>query len=662
MVVRPPRQIRPSTIATLVLAVAVPTALFAQEGGGDVSRTPDGRILHRRSPEPGETAVADTPVFVYEPGGSDREAPTDLVRDGVNIPRPSASTRPNAGELIHTADGLARPPGAAPPSSPGAPSPAAEAARDPSALLPPSPSTILPDDTATDPPSGEPDRDPGGDPGGEPARDEAPPAGDPGDPAAPPDVPATSDGGADPASDPALGPGGEPTEPDPREGLGSEAHPDRDTGREGTLHYNEVFDPSVVPFKRNRALDAVGADYVLRVSSARMERLEPTGNRLERGREVFWGSLLLDGEAGRRVPIPSVSPESQILSYQANPAQTVVFERDAAGNYYATPELDGRLRLVFVTDAPAHWFGRALPRDARAEDVPRALRPKLPRPIHAEALAVARQIGVTPEMGYVPALEALVAWFRAFSPGEPPPERGSVYRDIALGKTGICRHRGHAFVITAQALGIPARYVFNEAHVFVEVYLPGDEPGWLRIDLGGGADELRVHGAEGKRLHQPLMTDPFAQPPEFADAEAAGATRVEGLPAEETPAAPGSAPIADDAAPTIEAPIARARPAPHLQPTKTTIAVSETLVFRGDGVRVSGRVTTARGAPIANGAVQVLLARAADREAVALLGTAAISDGRFAVEVAIPPRQSPGSYEIIAEFLGDGVHAPSVGE
>src|SRR5690606_33870337 len=69
MVVRPPRQIRPSTIATLVLAVAVPTALFAQEGGGDVSRTPDGRILHRRSPEPGETAVADTPVFVYEPGG-----------------------------------------------------------------------------------------------------------------------------------------------------------------------------------------------------------------------------------------------------------------------------------------------------------------------------------------------------------------------------------------------------------------------------------------------------------------------------------------------------------------------------------------------------------------------------------------------------------------
>ena len=35
---------------------------------------------------------------------------------------------------------------------------------------------------------------------------------------------------------------------------------------------------------------------------------------------------------------------------------------------------------------------------------------------------------------------------------------------------------------------------------------------------------------------------------------------------------------------------------------------------------------------------------------------------RFAVDVAIPPRQSPGHYEIVAEYIGDGVFAPSVGQ
>jgi hypothetical protein len=54
-------------------------------------------------------------------------------------------------------------------------------------------------------------------------------------------------------------------------------------------------------------------------------------------------------------------------------------------------------------------------------------------------------------------------------------------------------------------------------------------------------------------------------------------------------------------------------------------------------------------------------ARRADAAPLALLGTAAIQDGRYTVEVAIPARQSPGSYELISEFLGDGTFAASVG-
>jgi len=641
-------KLRSSLLAFGVLAI-VPTVLFAQSSTDEISRTSDGRILHRRSPEPGDAPVADTPVFVYEPGDSDRAVPKDLVRDGLSLPRPSASTEASDGEPIHTAKGLAKSPTAVPPDPEPLPAPGPGTVNDPSApFAPVAPPPSVTDQDASQDPSADAvsvvDNDIA--PSGDAIEGDGGPSAD------------GADGGT--RSSPAAG---DPPIDDPRQGLGDEARPDRDTEREGTLHYNEVFDPSVVPFKRNRSLDVIGSDLTLQVSEGRMERMEPVGNRLERGREVFWGSVLLAGSAGERIPIPSVSPEGSILSYQANPPQEVRFERDQAGNFYATPEFDGRLRLVFVTDAPAHWFGRSLPLGARFDQVPRALRPKVPRAIQREALEVAAAIGIPAGAGYSAALEKLVAWFRAFEPGLPPPAQGSVYRDIALGKKGICRHRGHAFVVTAQSLGIPAHYVFNEAHVFVEVYIPGEDAGWLRIDLGGGADELQVHGAEGKSLHKPLTTDPFEKPPAFTDSEAAGATRVEGMPdaadtADGSRAGPGNGGVLMP----LEGPIVRARPAPSLEPTRTTIAASESLVFRGDAVRISGQVTALRGAAIPSGSVQLLLASGPGKDAVALLGTATLQGGRFAVAVAIPQRQIPGHYEIIAEYVGDGVFAPSVGE
>ncbi len=622
--------LRTTIIALGVLVV--PTMLFAQSGDGDVSRTSEGRILHRRSPEPGDAPVADTTVYVYAPGDSERNLPLDLVRDGESMPRPSTSTEARDNEPIHTPQGLERPPAPGLNTVPGP-------VTDPSAPTPPTPDLDVQGDGI-----GSIDDD------AEVSNES--PAGD--SSAFDPDA-TTPSTNPDPNAAPV-----DPTPDDPRNGLGDEAAPDRDTEREGTLHYNEVFDPSVVPFKRNRALDVVGEDLVLRVSEGRMERLEPRGNRVERGREVFWGSVLLSAQAGERIPIPSVSPEGNILSYQANPPQEVRFERDAAGNFYATPELDGRLRLVFVTDAPAHWFGRSLPVSARFDQVPRNLRPKVPRNVQREALEVAAAIGISDDMSYSAMLEKLVVWFREFEPGEPPPTQGSVYRDIALGKRGICRHRGHGFVITAQALGIPAHYVFNEAHVFVEVYIPGDNAGWLRIDLGGGADELQVHGAEGKSLHRPLMNDPFEKPASFTAAEAAGATHVEGMPGEREGSGPELGPGGTMV--PLEGPVVRARPEPSLEQTRTTIALSESLVYRGDAVRITGQVTTTRGAPIASGTVQLLLTHGPEREAVALLGSASVRAGQFAADVAIPPRQAPGNYEIIAEFVSDGVYASSIGE
>jgi len=620
-----------------VLGVLVPGALFAEAGWPDeVSRAPDGRILHRKTRDPNESGVAEAPIFVYDPGSKDA-IPKDVVRDGRPLERPKASPEAGDGEPVHTAFGL----------TPGKPEAAAGAPdTGPRPLPAPGPGTV--DDPSAPFPANSPD-------------------------AAPGDAASDLTNSADPNDPNAAGDGASPdgrslgdAPPDPRTGLGSEASPDRRTQREGTLHYSEVFDPSVVPFKRNRALDTVGEDLVLRVPPPRFETLEPVGNKVERGREVFWGSLLLEGDPGQRIPIPSVSPEGQILSYQATPAQVVRFERDEAGNFYATPTLAGRLRLVFVTDAPSHWFGRALPADASFVGIPRALRPRVPKAVQREARDVADAIGIDKDLGFIPTLERLVAYFRGFEPGDPPPVKGSAYKDIALGRRGICRHRSHAFVVTAQALGIPARYVFNEAHVFVEVFIPGTDPGWLRVDLGGGADELQVHGGEGKRLHQPVTPDPFEKPEGFGDPQSAGATRVEGLPdgggreAGSGDEGPGVA----DATPTGAAgPIVRARALPGLVPTRTTLGVAGNFLFRGEAVKVSGRVEALDGAAVPTGLVQLLLmpAHGSDGAPLALLGTAVVQDGRYAVDVAIPARQSPGSYEIIAEFLGDGTFAASVG-
>ena len=74
---------------------------------------------------------------------------------------------------------------------------------------------------------------------------------------------------------------------------------------------------------------------------------------------------------------------------------------------------------------------------------------------------------------------------------------------------------------TANALGIPTRYVQNEAHAFVEVWFPMRK--WQRIDLGGSALRMNVSGADNKTLHRPRSDDPFQKPPEYKFAPQAAA-------------------------------------------------------------------------------------------------------------------------------------------
>ncbi|MCA9517905.1 MAG: hypothetical protein KC635_23355, partial [Myxococcales bacterium] len=179
-----------------------------------------------------------------------------------------------------------------------------------------------------------------------------------------------------------------------------------------------------------------------------------------------------------------------------------------------------------------------------------------------------------------------------------------------------------------------------------------------------------VHGSRDKTLHQPRVRDPFAQPDPFGEASghAAGATTVEGLPTTTGRARPAGAtsPVADEALPeSIGALLNRAIPRPAAAPTKTptftSMAFDEAFAFRGASLRVTGRVVDGGGRPVRDGTVQVLLLR--DGRAVALLGTALLAgDGGYVADVRIPEAQPLGTYDLVAEFLGNAQMAPSTSD
>src|SRR5690606_25571579 len=146
--------------------------------------------------------------------------------------------------------------------------------------------------------------------------------------------------------------------------------------------------------------------------------------------------------------------------------------------------------------APERYFGG--PVGTLAAGAP----PPMPPALRAAGVAFARELGLREGASPAEALGLLVEHFRAFEVGpEPPFDTGDIYLDLARGGVGVCRHRAYAFVITAQALGLSARYVQNEVHAGAEVWA-GPE-GYLRVDLGGALVGARDEGATSRPRYRP---------------------------------------------------------------------------------------------------------------------------------------------------------------
>jgi hypothetical protein len=458
---------------------------------------------------------------------------------------------------------------------------------------------------------------------------------------------------------------------------------DRQTGpvEPGSLRYHEPFNPAIFPYKRMSVLDAVLDDESLALADrGRTRRSLPVlGAEARRpNRDAFWGSIVVDLSPGVAVPLPSVAPDARILNVRTEPVVPLEFFADGADNQFVVGRASGRHRLIWLSDASSRYFEAEIPARLRIADEPRLAQP-VPTSVKKRAQKVIQRLGldVRPEASLRRAVDGLVAWFRAFSTGDPPPASGSVYLDLALGRRGSCRHRSYAFVVTALAMGIPARYVENELHVFVEVMVPGS--GWRRINLGGAVLEGQVSSADGKVLHRPSMPDPFPQPPAFvkpgrgseppaepeapkslqtaaakkgradgggSDASSAGSEGGAGrrlvdldkLDREVAPGTPG------------------ARVSDATVATTVSLRVGTREAFRGDRFEVAGVVTSGDGDA---GDLPIEIYLDGKSGALRVADTVAQKDGSWRVTVEVPRDLPLGDHRVVARTPGDKTRKPS---
>jgi hypothetical protein len=492
-----------------------------------------------------------------------------------------------------------------------------------------------------------------------------------------------------------------PAESEPIHGQGgfaadrnTKARPDYQTGADSTLQYVTVFNPSVLPFKRMSAMDVVADDYTLYTSNSTTREDIPVGGASGSERDLFWGSLLIELEPGTDVAIPSVAPDMRVLSYEIEPRTALIFSKDSSDNYYVRSDESGArgtYRLVFMADADAGYFAPQLPRRYQVQDIERRAPPEIIKPLPAAIQTMAerahKKLGISPQSRLDIALDKLTYYFRAFEAKDITESSGNIYWDLFINQAGVCRHRSFAFMITANGLGIPTRYVTNEAHAWVEVWLPGEN--WVRVDLGGAALRMRVDNAKDKALHQPRGEDPFAQPPQYENNYTQLEGDIDGLSAEqiaERQQGPESdsgdpvgsnfdlaAPEQTDDATGTDVVVGPGRNLPALPdsvtvnktPTAITVTTTDAEGFRGEALPVEGilYVTgTSRG--VGGQRVDVWMApRGSEGDGAVKVGnTVTRADGTFSVQVSLPDDMELREYELFVSTPGDARHAPALSE
>jgi hypothetical protein len=429
--------------------------------------------------------------------------------------------------------------------------------------------------------------------------------------------------------------------------------PDRDTRRPSMVRYDDPFSPSIAPYKRLRAYDAVGPDYTLKVRDPALVRV-PTGGASRVGEEEFYADLTVDFTASSTVLIPSVGPGARILAEHATPSMPIEVWRDGADNWYARAPASqrGRVHLVMQVAIARGAFGGELtmaPWSALSAPAP------LPAAVGRAFAKVADTIGLTREVSPADNVRKMVAYFRSFAPSEEPP-RGNddIYLDLTLARKGVCRHRAFAFLVTALGLGIPARMVINEAHAWVEVQA---DRVWQRIDLGGAAGAIEEGASAESRPTYDPPPDTFGWPP---SAES-GSGREVALRGRQSTSSTSSSSLMSSSTEAPTDPSAPPRSSERREEiartagderARASVAVrgADVQVHRGAPVHVAGSVE-AEGTGCGLVRVDVSLRGASASTNIGSLVTDA--DGVFDGNLFLPLSFPVGDYEISASTPGD---------
>jgi transglutaminase-like putative cysteine protease len=418
--------------------------------------------------------------------------------------------------------------------------------------------------------------------------------------------------------------------------------PDRDTRRPQVEHYDDPFTPTLTPFKRMFAYDSVREDYSLYVRDPQ-HRQVPVAGSPEDDDDRFFGDMSVDLRAGQYVRIPSIGPDARLIKLVTSPKTEVGVWRDGADNWFLLAQETSQVRIVTELAIDREVFASEFA-DVGWAELPRV--PPQPAAHQAAFQDVVREIGISKSMRPREVVTQMVAYFRSFAPSEetPPGESGGdIYRDLALGKKGVCRHRAFAFLVTALNMGIPARLVHNEAHAWVEVH---DDRTWHRIDLGGAAQDL----AEDPNLDRP----PHAPPPDqfpWPTGRDSGAdldhkNRAEAMQRQSIDDDP-NAPRRPGVDPDATAQPGRS----DLPETQLTIDDVDHDIFRGKAVGLRGTARS-EGQPCAHLRVDVFLlvdGDAADRR----LGSLSTDErGVFSGAVVVPADMPIGDHELVVATAG----------
>jgi hypothetical protein len=309
---------------------------------------------------------------------------------------------------------------------------------------------------------------------------------------------------------------------------------------------------------------------------------------------------------------------------------------------------------------------------------PQELRPVLPEAVRKEAKRTLDHLGVDAEMDLGVVFNRLVGNFRSFQAKPLPPSSGNVYRDLCDSRAGVCRHRAFAFMITANALGIPTRFVENEAHAFVEVWFPYR---WQRIDLGGAALRMEVSGANDKTLHRPRADDPYEKPPEYKQNYTQLEGDIKGLTQDQladkhkslsqappsgafelTAGGSGAGAAAPDRIlPDQSLPVVTKDPR---KPSPILIVTSaDERAYRGAQLHVEGRATAA-GKPLPDHTVDVFLSPLGHAGANSIFVGRAVTDadGAFRSDFPVPLPIGPAPYDIWLSSPEDAYYNAALSE